>query len=394
MIAIIYTLLLALTIWILYISGRSMQNPNNSYWKSAIPAISAFTLNEGLRFGRGLDYNYYYHTFQEIAKGNQGDLEPVFYWLGRTVALLEGEWQAYVMLMSFILIISVIYFLENYRENIKYILPLFPLFSLAAENLMRWFLGFSFILIALRNLYDYSQKGKKKINLILFILFSFIGFQTHYGLLVVPVSYYFILKFKKPFFSPWVSISIYILLCLIFDTNVMLSLIPYTEFITNFEVFSGYSNNIDYWVTSGHGGGSASGVYYINMFVISLVYLGYLIYKRTPNDNAYIFAYNLFLFGCISLPITRPIELLYRYNNLFLIFQFIIMGYILRYYYIKHLFKVNAFLKIFFLVSFLNYGRVILFTPFMTNEKQYLYVWDKDGAEYLNVYDVYLRHME
>ena len=30
----------------------------------------------------------------------------------------------------------------------------------------------------------------------------------------------------------------------------------------------------------------------------------------------------------------------------------------------------------------------------MTNEKQYLYVWDKDGAEYLNVYDVYLRHME
>lgn len=70
------------------------------------------------------------------------------------------------------------------------------------------------------------------------------------------------------------------------------------------------------------------------------------------------------------------------------------MGYILRYYYIKHLFKVNDFLKIFFLVSFLNYGRVILFTPFMTNEKQYLYVWDKDGAEYLNVYDVYLRHME
>ena len=68
--------------YVLYINGKKIKAlPEGirlkKYLKTAMPSIIIYTLNEGLRFGRGIDYNIYAKDFV-YNTGNQyfenGDL--------------------------------------------------------------------------------------------------------------------------------------------------------------------------------------------------------------------------------------------------------------------------------------------------------------------------------
>lgn len=56
---------------LMFIGGNRMKycKTEISYWKYATIPMVAFTLNMGLRWGRGTDYNNGYYTYDPIIKG-------------------------------------------------------------------------------------------------------------------------------------------------------------------------------------------------------------------------------------------------------------------------------------------------------------------------------------
>ena len=61
--AILYDLLFLLMLCILFFCGKEISKTGKIFSKGGIIAIVAFTLNEGLRYGRGIDYNVYGRNF-------------------------------------------------------------------------------------------------------------------------------------------------------------------------------------------------------------------------------------------------------------------------------------------------------------------------------------------
>lgn len=67
---IIYFILRNSMLFILFYWGNKINKNTNSkqYWQYIFVPLLTFTLNEGLRWGRGIDYNSYYYTFKNIAE--------------------------------------------------------------------------------------------------------------------------------------------------------------------------------------------------------------------------------------------------------------------------------------------------------------------------------------
>ena len=324
MIPIIYLFLLLTTSVILYKSGKLCLYYSNKFNYYALLGIIAFTLNVGLRWGRGLDYNYYFYAYNDIVRGFDTGHEYLFQLIIRIFGSLGITWQGFVMFMSFILIVSVFVFLKNYPKVLPIALALFPFFSISAENLMRWYFGFSFILCGIGILVS-----KRERSILYFIILSVIGVNLHYGLLPLPLIFYCVWKFDRVFLNPWISISIFISLVLLFESNFMLKFVSIINNLSLGERFSGYQSNIEYWLTGGYAGGSRS-VFSnksITLLYIMLTIWGYKISKI--EDKSYKYIFNLYIIGFVSYPICCQIELLDRYNQLFLIFQFIILAYVI-----------------------------------------------------------------
>ena len=245
--------------YVLYINGKKIKAlPEGirlkKYLKTAMPSIIIYTLNEGLRFGRGIDYNIYAKDFV-YNTGNQyfenGDLG--FRYIGMLLQSLGMPFQAFVLLMSFILILSVLIFIRNFKECAPFALPLFLLlFYTATENLMRWFLGFSFVLIGFSFI---VQENKPIKNYIYFTLFSLLSFFFHFAIIIIPIIYIVLIRFKRPLLKPVVSISLFVLIALSFQTSIMLSL---KEYLNVFSMLSDkstfYIDNAEQWLTGGASG--------------------------------------------------------------------------------------------------------------------------------------------
>ena len=62
----------------LYYSGKRMSIKGIALFKAAALGIIVFTLNEGLRFGRGIDYNYYAMAFNQNLINHDSTWDPIF----------------------------------------------------------------------------------------------------------------------------------------------------------------------------------------------------------------------------------------------------------------------------------------------------------------------------
>lgn len=355
--------------------------------------ILAFTLNEGLRFGRWIDYNNYYMFYEEALLPNQERFdEPLFVFLCRFVDAIGGQFQWLIMFMSFMLIFAGSIFIRQYKEVSKYAFPFFAVFSyFGAENLVRWYLAFSFFLIALSYLLN-SKRSKKVV--FLFFLYSFVSVNFHFGMvMIIPlfVGIYLI----KWIVHPILSISIYISLLLLFKVKIMSQLVT---LINVFSVMGGrmesYADNAEYWLTSSalglEGGSSFLGIATTALYFLCII-VGWNLVPLF--DKKYQYAYNLFTLGFLMNPISSKIEILDRIDQLFLLFIFIVLAYVVRYTIEKNVFPGYKFLPFVGLMIILNFGRVELSKPFKRKTTQLLYIWDKNGREYLDNYDVYFFDM-
>lgn len=299
-------------------------NKNNMKNVYVLIFILTFTLIEGLRFGRGIDYNVYYYSFQtkdvfDVCKSNT----ILFDLLCFLLIKLGLPYQALIICSSSILAIAGTKLLIQYPKVLLLSLPWFYFQTFSAENLFRWYTAFSFLLLGI----PYLLKDKTYIYLGCCI----IGVQFHIMMAIPAILFYIISKAKSSLLSPWVSILIYLFLSLVWSSSFMKNFISPINYLLSFwEHYSDvYGGNLSSWLDgSQHGLAEFSIIRQIldlckNIF---LIFLGYKLIQKTKYKEL-VFYYNSMLLGIISYPAFAPIELFDRFNQLFLFFQCLIGSY-------------------------------------------------------------------
>lgn len=391
MTAFVYVCLYVIMLFLLFISGRNISKRKNNVIKASLLGIIAFSLNEGLRFGRGLDYNYYAREYEYVVNTHKSTWDICFAEIAKFLGSMDIPWQGYVFLMSLVLIVSGVLFVNNFKDVSKWALPLFAVFTMPAENLMRWFFGWSIILIGLSFILD--KRDRKSV--FIFIALSVIACLIHFGLFPIIIVYFALFFINKPLLKPYWSIAIFLAIALIFNTSFMERFIDIMNLISINERTDYYVRNTEYWLTGGYAGNTKSAFpkYYEFLLFLVNIWFGYKLTKYL--NSKFIYLYNLFLLGFITYPICRQIELLFRYNNLFTLFQFVILAYIVQEIVRKRIFIFqNKYMLILSFLIILNYFRVLLFTPFYDTPDHFLYIWDSNGRDYLDPYIYWIKDMK
>lgn len=389
----VYTFLLLIMLFALYKAGVSIQEKGTIFSVTVIIAILLYTFNEGLRFGRGIDYNLYALDYNSLSRYSivlEWDLG--FNLFTRILIVLGFPWQGCVLIISFIFIISAVLFLKSYREVLPYALPLFIFFSLKeTENMVRWYLGYSFILIALSFLFKEGKKMK-----IMFWGMSILACSIHMGLFPIPIIFYVVYILRRPLLSPFWVFILYLLIGFLFQTTYMLEFEDQANILFSYfgnvnDRFSNYSNNTELWLTSTYSGLKKSPFPTIQeiVFLFCIVYLGYYVTKN--KSRKLIYAYNLFVIGLLFNPVGKQIELAWRYDQVLMFFRGIVVAYIIKYIFLRNIYKVNLVIVVLSIIVCLNMGRKMLVTPFYDYPNHYLYVWDQHGRTYSQMVDMWRR---
>ena len=384
-IPIIYDLLLFLMVVILYFCGKKMAKTGKIFSKAGVIAILTYTLNEGLRFGRGIDYNGYGRTYEIVASGGTTNRELLFETFLRCFSNFGIPYQGIIILQSFMFIVALLIFLLNFREIFAYALPIFIIFSLYAfENLIRWYMGFSFILCGMSLLI----KGKP---FYIYFLVSSIGCVFHIGILPVILVFYLLFMQKKILLPPYISTSVYILIGLFFKTDIMLFFAKYLDVLSFFSNrIEGYSANAEQWLTSGALGVSAGAFDSLFTFCYMFVVVWYGFKILNGKQSQYIFVYNLFIIGFMVKPLANQIELLQRYDFLFCCFGAVVAALLLVNSISKKcLFRLRYLLFAVIIVFQLNYFR----HPWINPSYQYMYVWDQKKHTYNYLHSLWIKDM-
>ena len=395
MIPLIYIILLILMLFILYSAGKHIAKTGKILSPAGIIAILTYTLNEGLRYGRGIDYNLYGMRYEDLAAGRESDWEIGFQSIARFLIANDIPWQGYVMLMSSVFIIATIILLKEYKDVLPYALPLFVLFSMGAvENMVRWYMGFSFIMIGISFLLRGGKRSKLK-----FWLFTAIACTFHVAIVPLPIAFYLLWYRTKPLLSPIWVIILYFGIALSFQTEVMMRFVELANVMAMMlggvsERFANYGDDAEYWLTggfAGSGGRSAFPDKQELLFLLCVVWLGYKAIKDA--DRKYIYAYNIFVLGLLANPLAKQIELVIRFDQPFMFFRAIVLACIIKHVFVNKTIIVNQMAWLFSLLIMLNIGRKILVTPFKVEQDKYLYVWNSHGKTYKSMYDMWIYDM-
>lgn len=359
------------------IGKRVSAATHKNYFQCVLPFISAFALNEGLRFGRGVDYNGYYFKYLSILGGETGDRiisDPVFIALCHLNNLLGLPYQGLVFIFSLILAISGVILLKDNKNVLLYAFPLFFLYSMPAENLMRWYLAFSFLLIAV---YHYNKNNLKTA-----FVFAVFAIGSHLAISLIVILLFLIKQIKRPLLNPYISIGIYLVLWLLFSTDMMLGLVGYINKISFLsDYYSGYISNADIWLT-GTGLGDKAQNFGIGLALpdILTIFLAYKVMWKHPNTTYF---GNIYIVGALLAAALMRIELGYRITVVLKLFQCIVLAYAFKDYLFTRK-QSEVMMKLASWIIVLNIIRVyfvFIFTDMGIDEV--LYIWDSNGKSVL-----------
>lgn len=385
-IRIIYITLLFLMILVLFYSGQALKKNYRIFSNAGIAALSVYTINEGLRFGRGIDYSLYWRSYDQFAAGWDSSKEIAFDLLRTCFIYFGSPFQALVIFMSFMFILGLLSIMRQYRNILPIALPLFALYSLyEVENMVRWYLAYSIFLIGLSYLLEEGKINRK------FIYFSGLACLFHYAFVPIPIIFYFVYRNKGILFRPFISFSIFLAVYLFFETEIMLSLTEPINFITaSTGTFENYSDRAEYWLTSGYADNYVSGILGWGqiLFLFTVTFAGYKPVQKLGRN--YIFAYNLFIIGMILLPIAKKIELVLRYQQTFYFFQAVVIAASIYMHFIWKRVKLHYLFLCSTLLIYLNSCRIYVSNPLNGNIKKYMYVWDKTNENYYSILNIYL----
>lgn len=369
---IIQTLLYVICTYLGY--RLSKKNENKYFWMMVI----TFTLIEGLRFGRGTDYNLYVGIWDNIQIYNfySNPEAIVFNFMCITLQLLGLPYQALIILCSFILAYCGFTFMRRYRECLAISIPLFILYTITAENLYRWWTGFAFILLGIH----YYLNGRK----LWFWIFSLVGCGVHIMLLaIVPLLYLLLKRGEKILLKPWLAVGLTFFVTMTWNVSNMLYLNNILHSVLGgMEHYQGYLNRSEDLLTGQWQGEKMeiSVFSYIRVIVYSSFYIfvGYKIIKIKPHLTPY---YNFVVIAAIFNPINY-LEMIGRYIRLLLVFQCLLGSYCYLYV-LKHYVKTNAITIILSIALIGGNCAQIIKKNFETNNWHNMYIWNADGRRYV-----------
>ena len=266
--------------------GISYRNPQNRFYGiyAAIVTI-VYSVIEGLRWNRGVDYyNYYLELL-----GNQfkDDYEPLYKLIIDTFSSLFPYWLSFIIYSAFF-ITSFMLVLKHYPKYAVWALPLlFIITESASENLVRQFIGISFFLFGYN-----AYLNKKRITMFLFFLaVPLIHLSGVFVLAFFVLLYLF--EFDNKMSTPWILLGCYILLYVVWDTA---NLSEYAQMLGSISFlsgsqFEGYVDNADRWFTSEGSLSSlnSSGILSVFSVVFNIlinlviIYYGFYLYKNNPS---------------------------------------------------------------------------------------------------------------
>lgn len=384
-----YVILLTLMLFVLYRAGKSLQVRYKIWSSAGIAAILAYTLNEGLRFGRGIDCVYGMLGYEDIILGYKSKVYIGYYYLEYFLGSKLGlPYQYLILTLSFMFILGTLFLMKNYKEVLPFALPLFLLVSCSTvENLMKWWLAFSFVMIGL---YYQMISGKKNIHP-KFLLWSAISLLFHPATFPIPIIIYFLYRKDKPLMKPLWAIALFFFISFFFQASFMQQFAGFVNTLSTLnERFAGYADNTEYWLMKAPGGvlrGALPGIAETTCLCL-IVYIGYKAVLSA--EKKYIFAYNLFIIGFLFFPIGRQIELILRFDQVFMFFRAIILAYIIKVVYqekrmyLEPTFAIGAFLV------FLWWGTSFFRAPFTKDPQQLLYVWNSEGISHETIMQIYM----
>ena len=217
-------------------------NDGKSYWKYSSIGIIVYSLVEGLRWNRGVDYPHYY---QDITGKLFTDYSEYVYVWWTELFKFTGlpYWVAFIF-YSFLLIHGFYCLMRNFRKQAIWALPLFFIITVgSSENLIRQFLAVAMFEYALY--YFYENKFIKS------VIFAILTAQIHNSVLLTIVGALFVhfVHFDKKIKTGFLLVAIYLLFYYFWNPSY---LAPITAWMSSLSVgetsnMSSYLENAEFW---------------------------------------------------------------------------------------------------------------------------------------------------
>lgn len=239
--------------------GITYKNRDNNYfWYYAIPIIIFYTLIQGLRYDRGVDYPQYAAELEYDIYAGAGITREFLY------DLFVMIWRDFkipfyyaFMIYSGLLITALMLVVKKLPKYAFWIVPLFYFFTLdASENFIRQFIALSFLYYAYY--YHLEQKRKKMI-----VMLCMIPLIHTSGLLAVGIFLLLVyVDFTKWLKSALPLLAFYLILSLVWDVANLDSFADSLQTVDSFEDtnYEGYVENSEQWFTEEGNLDLASGI--------------------------------------------------------------------------------------------------------------------------------------
>lgn len=307
-----------------YLACRGyLKQSQYSYWKIAIIPIAIFTIEEGLRYGREIDWCVYYDVYSDIKNGVDTGHEVLFTMIWKLFGLVDAPYYILIACCSAFFIYSLFFLFKSYKEALFLIIPICILYEAPpATNLIRFFMGLSFFFIATRCFLENKRSQA--------LIFTFASIFVHVGLiLLIPLVWILLIK-KHTITKPRTSIIICLLLIIFFDKGVLAHFSFIFDVFKDVDRFAHYASDSVLWLTSNGDHDYEQRDIKTNLITsIPLFFVIYHGYKIVKVEKELTIFYNLMLVGIYLRYISMGLELMSRYVLYFYPFLSFFMGIVL-----------------------------------------------------------------
>jgi hypothetical protein len=356
-----------------HIISQKCKNNSTAYWKNSMIALIAYSLIEGLRYMRGIDYTHYKEWYAGLDKR---ELELAFDILNSVLNFMGMPYPVAFVVYSFLTVFFVFVLLKQHKEIAFFAVPLVFLATIAqSENLIRQILAFSIILYSLIYL---NKNNLNKNNWLKFGVTFLVAVLTHYSSIIL-LPFIILFRFlNRPLANIHILCFLY-LLTFLWQPEYWGSYSVYFNFLQDDNnVYTRYAENIEDWLSVGDYMSISSLFYKIRLgvFNLGIIILGYRLALKYKQNNFNLY-YNLFITGAMFQNITARIELLYRLDLYFYMFWFIVLAFICYDTFVNN--SGNKIIRLICIYLLLNSLYDYLIADFfnLNDGNKMLFIWDK-----------------
>ncbi len=354
------------------------QNENN-YWKKAIIPIIVFTIVIGLRWGRAVDWCVYYNVYENFKYGNEEGFEPLFYLIWSTYKNMGLSYPCIIASCSCLFIFSLFYYFRPYAKLNNITITIIVIFiTVYSTNLIRFYMAFSFLLIALRNYEDRKYK--------LAIVFSLCSVMIHIGILVVIPILWFITRKRNLICKPRTTVLICLFFIFFFSREFMTIFAPILHIFSFYDRFANYMTDSAGWLSGSGQNFEDEGRTIISSILnnVALWIVIYTSYDIVKHRKDLVSIYNFAIIGIILYNCSNGLELVSRFHQVFVPFYcFLFALSISTLNKVKFKKTMNMILLIFCLLYCSK--RIYVYAMPLTNGALMHFVWDNDKIDPLRL---------